>query len=110
MSGSGEGRYFIPMFVSFDTKLRELLSLFPVKGAIYSKTKGELIPLPKINTMDYFQFHGCGGCLEHLYSDPVKMERMSREKPTRLSVHECIKREYRELRAVVSSKKKMRSM
>lgn len=107
MTMDGEGRYFIPMFVSFDNKLRELLSLFPVKGAIYSKSEGELIPLPKINTMDYFQSHGCGDCIEHLYSDPVKTERMSRPKPTRLSVHRSIKREYRELRKVIIPKKKM---
>lgn len=107
MTTASEGRYFIPMFVSFDNKLRELLSLFPVKGAIYSKSEGELIPLPKINTMEYFQLHGCGDYLKHLYSDPMKTERMSRPKPTRLSVHECIKREYRELRNVISPNKKM---
>lgn len=107
MAVTSEGRYFIPMFVSFDTKLRELLSLFPVKGAIYSKSGGELIPLPRINTMDYFQSHDCGDELEHLYSDPVKTERMSRPKPTRLSVHKCIKHEYRELRKVISPNKKM---
>lgn len=107
MTEASDGRYFIPMFVSFDNKLRELLSLFPVKGAIYSKSEGELIPLPKINTMDYFHSHGCGDYLEHLFSDPVKTERMSRPKPTRLSVHSCIKREYRELREVISPNKKM---
>lgn len=108
MSEASEGRYFIPMFVSFDTKLRELLSLFPVKGAIYSKSEGGMIPLPKINTMDYFQSHGCGDSLEHLYSDPVKAERRSRFKPTRLSIHKCITSEYRELRKVIISNKKMR--
>ncbi len=107
MATASEGRYFIPMFVSFDKNLRELLSLFPVKGAIYSKSEGGLIPLPKINTIDYFQSHGCGEHLEHLFSGPVKTERMSRPKPTRLSVHSCIKREYRELRKVISPNKKM---
>lgn len=107
MTEASEGRYFIPMFVSFDTKLRELLSLFPVKGAIYSKSEGDMIPLPKINTMEYFQSHGCGDDLEHLYSEPVKAERMSRSKPTRLSIYKCIKSEYRELRKVISPNKKM---
>lgn len=107
MATDSEGRYFIPMFVSFDNKLRELLSLFPIKGAIYSKSEGELIPLPKINTMDYFHLHGCGDDLKHLHSDSIKKERISRPKPTRLSVHRCIKREYRELRKVISPNKKM---
>lgn len=96
-----EGRYLVPMFVSFDTKLRELLSLFPVKGAIFNKMDGKLISLPKVNTMDYFHSYGCGEKLEYLYSEPVKMERMSRPRPTRASVHECIKREFRELRRII---------
>lgn len=107
MALNSEGRYFIPMFVSFDNKLRELLSLFPVKGAIYSKSNGELIPLPKTKTMTYFQSQGCGKDLEYLFSAPLKAERMSRHKPTRLSVHECIKREYRELRKIINPAKKM---
>lgn len=107
MGVDGEARYFIPMFLSFDAKLRDILSLFPVKGAIYSKKEGQLTPLPKINTMDYFKSHGCGDDLEYLYSYPVKTERMSRPKPTRLSVHERIKREYRELRKIVSPHKKI---
>ncbi len=106
MGGSREGRYFVPMFLSFDTKLRELLSLFPVKGVIYSKSGGELIPLPKINTIDYFKLHGCEKGLEYLYSDSVKTERRSRKKPTRLSIHELIKCEYRELRHVINPDKK----
>lgn len=106
MTTAGEGRYFIPMFVSFDNKLRELFSLFPVKGAIYSKLERGLIPLPKINTLEYFQSHGCGDYIEHLHSEALKMERMSRPKPTRLSVHRCIKREYRELRKIISPKKR----
>lgn len=107
MNEAGDGRYFVPMFVSFDNKLRELLSLFPVKGAIYSKSEGGLIPLPKVNTMGYFQSNGCGDNLEHLHSEPMRTERMSRSKPTRLSVHMCIKRQYRELRGVISPNKKM---
>lgn len=107
MNTASEGRYFIPMFVSFDSKLRELMSLFPVKGVVYSKLEGELIPLPRINSMDYFQSHGCGDHLEHLHSHSVKMERMSRPKQTRLSVHSCIRREYRKLRRIISPKKKV---
>lgn len=104
------GRYFIPMFVSFDSSLRELLSLYPVKGAMYSKSEGWLIPLPKIDTMDYFQSHGCGGDLVRLFSEPVKSERMSRPKPSRLSVHSLIRREYRELRKVISHGKRMKPL
>lgn len=109
ISSSGtasEGRYLVPMFVSFDTKLREVLSLFPVKGAIFNKINGKLISLPKVNTMDYFHSYGCGDKLEYLYSEPVKTERMSRPIPTRASVHECIRKEFRELRRVITGNNK----
>ncbi|MGN5141405.1 hypothetical protein ACTG2I_05675 [Aeromonas caviae] len=109
MHTTGEGRYFIPMFVSFDNKLRELLSLFPVKGAIYSKSKGGLIPLPSIDSMDYFKSHGCGELLECLHSYSMKMERMSRPQKTRISVHGCIRNEYRALRKIIFHKKRVQS-
>jgi hypothetical protein len=53
--------------------------------------------------MEYFHSHGCGDRLEYLYSEPVKTERMSRPRPTRVSVHECIKREFRELRGIITA-------
>lgn len=96
--------YFIPMFVSFDNKLRELLSLFPVKGAIYSKTEGEFMPLSKINTKEYFQSHGCSDYLDKLFSDPIMTERKSRPKLTRKSALTTIKQEYKELRQIIRSK------
>lgn len=103
MGGEGEGRYFIPMFVSFDKNLRELLSLFPVKGAIYNKAEGELIALPKISSLKYFQSNGCGQQLEHLHSKPVKDERTSRPKHTRESIHMRIKMAYKELKSVIGA-------
>lgn len=101
-SDGGKGRYFIPMFLSFDSKLRDLLGLFPVKGAIYNKETGELIPLPKVNTMDYFTENGCKNQMEYLYSDSARNERKLRDRPSRKSIHEKIKCEYRKLRTVIS--------
>jgi len=97
----GEGRYFIPMFLTFDAGLRELLSHYPVKGVIYNKKTGSFAPIPEINTMNYFKQHGCQDEIDYLYSKPVRSERLSREKPTRLSVHRLIQREYRTLRCLI---------
>lgn len=102
LSQDGEGRYFIPLFLSFDEKLRDLLSLFPVKGAVFNKDDGSVVPLPKINSFEYFESHGCGSDLEHLFSDSKRVERKSKGKPDRASVHEYIKQEYRELRKIMA--------
>jgi hypothetical protein len=97
----GEGRYFIPMFLTFDSDLRKLLSHYSVKGAVLNKKTGAYAPIPEINTRDYFVQHGCKDEIDHLYSDPVRNERLSREKPTRLTIHRLIRREYKALRALI---------
>lgn len=93
----GEGRYFIPMFLTFDSNLKELLSHYPVKGVIFNKEQGSFAPIPAINTREHFTQHDCLEELDYLYSAPIRSERLSREKPTRLSINKLIRREYRSL-------------
>lgn len=104
MDDSERGRYFVPMFVSFDKNLRELLSLFPVKGAIYNKKDGVLIPIPKINSMEYFESHGFKEEMERFHAPKIKHERISRPKPSQFDIHKLITTEYRELRKVICKK------
>lgn len=101
MVAGGEGRYFIPMFLTFDSGLRELLEQYPVKGVIFNKKTGSFAPIPEINTRDYFEQHGCADEIDHLYSEPVRSERLSRERPSRLSIHRLIRREYKTLRSFI---------
>ncbi|WP_336077604.1 hypothetical protein [Paenibacillus sp. 203] len=69
----GEGRFFIPFFLTNDFNLRQLLSLFKVKGVIFDK-KGDLfIPLPVVNTSDYFEEHKCN--IEIYFTDDIKEKR-----------------------------------
>ena len=98
---AGEGRFFIPLFLTFDSNLKELLSFYPVKGVIFNKASGNFYPIPETNTKDYFKIHGCLSELEILYSPQVKTERLSRPKPSRLSIHKLIKHEYRLLRKLI---------
>lgn len=51
----GEGRYFIPFFLSNDKNLRELLRLYNVKGVLYSKIESKLIPISNPNSREYFK-------------------------------------------------------
>ncbi|MCZ8251551.1 MAG: hypothetical protein O9318_03680 [Hylemonella sp.] len=97
----GDGRYFIPMFLTFDSGLRELLGHYAVKGAVFNKTTGAYAPIPAINTREYFAQHGCQDEIDHLYSEPVRTERLSREKPTRFTIHRLIRREFKALRALI---------
>lgn len=97
----GEGRYFIPMFLTFDAGLRELLSHYSVKGAIFNKKSGAYAPIPEVNTREYFVQHGCQNEIDYLYSHSVRSERLSRAKPTRLTVHRLIQREYKTLRSLI---------
>lgn len=97
----GEGRYFIPMFLTFDSGLRELLEHYPVKGVMFNRETGSFAPIPEINTRDYFKQYGCQDEIDHLYSEPVRSERLSRPKPTQLTIHRLIRREYRTLRSLI---------
>jgi len=64
----GEGRYFIPFFLSYDKNLRELLRLYNVKGVIYNKNGSELTPFTEMNGIDYFQKHNCKFDYEAMFS------------------------------------------
>lgn len=74
---------------------------YPVKGVMFNKQTGSFTPIPEINTRDYFKQYGCQDDIDHLYSEPVRSERLSRERPTRLSIHRLIRREYRTLRSLI---------
>ncbi len=97
----GDGRYFIPMFVTFDSKLHDLLAHHPIKGVIFNKKTGVFAPIPAINTRNYFSQHQVQEGIDHLHSEPMKHERRSRARHTRQSVNRLILREYRLLRALI---------
>lgn len=101
LSQTDRGRYFIPMFVSFDNDLRELLSFFPIKGVMYTKDTGDFIQLPKISTSDYFEEHDCKDLIDYMFKPEVKLARNSKSKHTRESIVKVIKDEYRELVKVI---------
>lgn len=97
----GEGRYFIPMFLTFDSGLRELLGHYPVKGVVFNKQTGVFAPIPAINTREYFINNGCQDEIDFLCSDSARLERLSRQKLTRLTIHRLIRHEYRALRSLI---------
>lgn len=101
MGTGGQGDYFVPFFLTFDKGLRELLSAFRVKGVILNKDTGQLIPIPEVNSHEYFKSHDCEKEIEYLFCDSVKDERLSRPMPTRISIHKKIITEYGTLKKVI---------
>jgi hypothetical protein len=69
----GEGRFFIPFFLTNDFRLRELLKLFSVKGIVYNTKKGFFLPISDENTFDYYKRHDVD--VEQYFTDEAKIER-----------------------------------
>lgn len=97
----GNGRYFIPMFMSFDSKMREVLSLYPVKGAVFNRKSGAFTPIAEVPTAEYFERNGCLDELARLHSEPARSKRILRPRLDRSAVHSLIKKEYGTLRRIV---------
>jgi len=97
----GQGDYFVPFFLTLDKGLREILSIHRIKGVIVNTNTGQLIPIPEISTLEYFESHGCKKEIEYFFCDNVKNERLSRPKSTRISIHKNIKIEYDALRKTI---------
>ncbi|WP_076419409.1 hypothetical protein [Colwellia sp. UCD-KL20] len=93
-----EDKFFLPFFLTFDSGLKDLLNLYPVKGCIYNSESKNLIPIPKDNSYDYFESAGCLREIEFIQSDEAKLKRQLMPTDTRLSIHKKIADEYRLLR------------
>lgn len=73
LKSGGEGRFFIPFFLTNDYNLRQLLNLFKVKGVVFDKTGELFVPFPDFITKDYFNDHNCN--IELFFTDDVKRKR-----------------------------------
>ena len=98
----GMGDFFIPMFISFDGGLKQVLKAYEVKGVVFDSRRGGLIPLPRVNTEDYFKAHGCADAL--LKISEKRDERSDKPTANRDTVHQLIKREYGVLRKLLSTR------
>lgn len=94
--GVQEG-YFIPYFLTFDKNLRELYSLYRVKGAVFDRTSGTLISFPEINSGTLLAQYGCDKVMEKFFSDEFKSKR---SKSKRLEHPELLKKIYVEYRSL----------
>ncbi|MGC5774104.1 hypothetical protein [Paenibacillus pabuli] len=56
MAGGGQG--LIPIFLTYDNKLKELLKIYRVKGVVNNLEGEEFFPLSNTNSFKYYQEHG----------------------------------------------------
>lgn len=94
-----EGDFFVPMFISFDRGLKQLLDAYEVKGVIFESRHGNLIPLPLVSTEDYLTENGCAEALLKITEN--KDMRFAKPAADRGELHEMIKREYKALRKLL---------
>ncbi|WP_336765038.1 hypothetical protein [Paenibacillus sp. USHLN196] len=73
MLRAGQGRGLIPIFLSFDVKLIELLNMYSVKGVVFNMEGPEFIPVPNTNSYEYYQNHGMKLDFEH-FQDRINFE------------------------------------
>ncbi len=96
----GEGKFMAPFFVSFDKDLRSMLNDFLIKSAIINSKTGAILPIPEVNTIDYFAENGCESIIIYFFSDKAVEQRRKKHLYNLKDINFAIFREYRKLRRV----------
>ena len=74
MRFGGEGKFFLPFILSHDVGLKEILKLFNIKACYIDDNPG-FIPVPSINTQDYYKTEKCEINFESYFSKEDKLKR-----------------------------------
>ncbi|MEC3615826.1 hypothetical protein [Bacillus stercoris] len=98
---TNEGRYFIPFFLSHDKNLRELLTLFKVKGIVQDTRTGKLIPFTKTLSAELFKNEGIKMDFSFFSQESTNKRQLTYEK----NINEGFKilqKEFSELKDIMS--------
>lgn len=96
MKNVGEGRFYLPFFLSHDRGLKDIMDLYKVKGVFFNEEIGPL-PLTSETNVEYFEKEGCTIDFEFYFSNENKQKRARILKRNRQSVEELIQKEFQEL-------------
>jgi hypothetical protein len=96
MRFGGEGKFFLPFFLSHDLGLKEILKLFNVKGVIIEGNSA-FIPFPSIITREYFENEKCAIDFDFYFSEENKSKRKARLNKNREVIEEMIIEEFNKL-------------
>lgn len=100
ITSDGEAKFMAPFFVSFDKDLVSMLNDFPIKSVVINSQSRALIPIPEVNTNDYFVEHGCESIVNRFFSYEASEQRRNNHLKDLKEINFAILGEYRELRRV----------
>ncbi len=100
IASGGETEFMAPFFISFDHDLRSMLNDFLIKSVIINSKTGALIPIPEVNTKNYFIENGCESIIKYFFSQKATDQRRNRYLHDLKDINFSILREYRKLRRV----------
>lgn len=96
----GEGRFFIPFFLTNDLRLRDLLRLFSVKGVVFDTEGGIFIPISDENAETYYASQGIN--IASYFTDEAILERGNIYKNNRDNNFEVINEQFNKLLKILS--------
>lgn len=98
---SGEGKFFLPFILSHDAGLKEILQLFNVKACFIDGNR-DFIPVPSINTQDYYEAENCKIDYESYFSMESKSKRATTLNKNRKVIDQLIDEECNKLIETIS--------
>lgn len=102
MRVGGEGKFFIPFFLTHDIGLKETIKLFNVKGVVSDELNG-FIPIPSVNTKEYYESENCKIDFEFYFSKEKKKQREITINKNREEIDTIITEECNELITILSN-------
>ncbi|MGG2107676.1 hypothetical protein [Lysinibacillus pakistanensis] len=95
--------YFIPLFLSHDKKLKELITLFKIRGFILHKETFEFYPIPEINTTEFFEEEGLIKEIESIQNQDIELRRKAVREYNINTNFEIINVEFNKLEKILNS-------
>jgi hypothetical protein len=102
-AANAPGDFMVPVCLTFDHKLLELIRCFSVKAVIIDRNTGSVLPVPVSNTMAFFQDEGCGEVFANFKSVENWEKRHAIKQPTIDELARQIDIECDALKAVLDS-------
>lgn len=73
----GEGDYFLPLLLTFDKGLHNMLKLYPIKGVVFKNETLTSFPISSINTYEFYSEKGFDEINNWINTDPDTRKRIA---------------------------------
>lgn len=99
-------RYLVPFFLSRDNGLKELLSLYDVKGVLQDESNGAVLPFSSIINADYYEEEEISIPFEEFFSAESQVRRNQLYETNKKNNFDNIEKELAELKTILEDTKK----